>query len=246
MNYTNYMKTINYLSINGVPLSFTENTEHVGIIRSSVSKNLPHILKRISSHKKSLGAVLSAGLARAHRGNPAASLRTEKLYSLPVLLSGVSCLLLLQSEEDALTQHYKETLQGLQKLYQLTPRPVVYFLAGSLPLPALLHIKQLGLFGMLARQPDNILHSMAKYILTSLPDSSKSWFLKIKELCHMYGLPHPLTLLQKQPDKEAFKNQVKLNVQEYWQAKLRREAEPLDSLCYFNPKYMSLSQPHPL
>ena len=161
-NYTDYMKSINYLSISGVPLSFTDNAEHVGIIRSSSSQNLPHILKRISSHKKSLDDVLSAGLARAHRGNPAASLRTEKLYSLPVLMSGVSSLLLLQSEEDALSQHYKETLQGLQKLYQLTPRPVVYFLAGSLPFPALLHMRQLGLFGMLARQPDNILHYMAR------------------------------------------------------------------------------------
>ena len=62
----------------------------------------------------------------------------------------------------------------------------------------------------------------------------------------MYGLPHPLTLLHEQPEREAFKNKVKLNVQEYWHEKLRREAEPLDSLCYFNPKYMSLSQPLPL
>ena len=174
--YTDYMKTINYLTINGVPLSFTDNTEHVGIIRSSVSQNLPHILKRISSHKKSLGAVLSAGLARAHRGNPAASLRTEKLYSLPVLLSGVSSLILLQSEEDALSQHYKETLQGLQKLYQKTPRAVVYFLAGSLPFPALLHIRQLGLFSMITREPNNILHSMAKYMLTTLPENTRTWF----------------------------------------------------------------------
>ena len=74
----------------------------------------------------------------------------RKLYSLPVLLSGVGPLLLLQSEEDALTQHYKETLQGLQKLYQLTPRPVVCFLFS-----AFLHIKQLGLFGMMVRQPEN-------------------------------------------------------------------------------------------
>ena len=247
-SYTNYMKAINYLSINGVPLSFTDNTEHVGIIRSSASQNLPHILKRISSHKKSLGAVLSAGLARSHRGNPAASLRIEKLYSFPVLMSGVAPLLLLQSEEDALSQHYKETLQGLQKLYQLTPRPVVYFLAGSLPLPALLHIRQLGLFVMIAKQPGNILHTLAKYLLTSLPDSVKCWFIKIKELCYMYGLPHPLSLLHGHDDldREAFKQQVKLNVQEYWQQKLRKEAEPLDSLIYFNPRYMSLTQPHPL
>ena len=118
--------------------------------------------------------MLSAGLARSHRGNPAASLRTEKLYGLPVLLSGLGSLFLLDSEVKILSQHYKETLQGLQKLYQLTPEPVVFFLAGSLPLKALLHIKQLGNFMMIARSAENIIFSFAEYILTTLPDSSKS------------------------------------------------------------------------
>ena len=86
-SYVEYYKSTNYLSISGVPLSFTNNTEHVGVIRSPLSGNIPHILQRISSHKRALAAVLSAGLSRSHRGNPAASLRTEKLYGLPVLLS---------------------------------------------------------------------------------------------------------------------------------------------------------------
>ena len=245
-NYTEYMKTINYLSISGVPLTFTENTEHVGIIRSTVANNMPHVMKRISSHKRSLGAVLSAGLARAHRGNPAASIRTEKIYSFPVLMSGIACLVLHKTEEDALSQHYKETLQALQKLYKLTPRSVVYFLAGSLPFSAYLHIRQLGLFAMLARQPTCILSSIASYKLGTSADSAKSWFMKIRDLCHMYGLPHPLTLLQEQPDKEVFKSQVKLSVQEYWQKTLVGEADSLHSLTYFKPNFMSLSKPHPL
>ena len=62
----------------------------------------------------------------------------------------------------------------------------------------------------------------------------------------MYFLRHPLTLLQDQPDKEMFKSQVKLSVQEYWQKTLRGEAESLHSLTYFKPNFMSLSKPHPL
>ena len=64
-------------------------------------------MKRISSHKRSLGAVLLAGLARAHSGNPAASIRTETIYSFPVLKSGIACLALNKTEEDALSHHYK-------------------------------------------------------------------------------------------------------------------------------------------
>ena len=44
-----YSKSINYLSISGVPLHFSDITEHVGVIRSPES-NMPHILQRISSH----------------------------------------------------------------------------------------------------------------------------------------------------------------------------------------------------
>ena len=245
-SYVDYYKSVNYLSINDVPLTFTDNTEHVGVIRSPASGNTPHILQRITSHKRALAAVLSAGLARRHRGNPAASLRVEKVYGLPVLLSGLGSLYLLQSEVQILSQHYKQSLQGLQKLYQRTPEPVVFFLAGSLPLPALLHIKQLTLFAMICRLPHNILHSVAEYILTCMPDSTKSWFLQIKELCFQYNLPHPLLLLADPPSKQNFSSLVRLNVLDFWQVKLRADARKLElsSLKYFRPQYMSLSTPH--
>ena len=245
-SYVDYYKSTNYLSINSVPLSFTDSTEHVGVIRSPVSGNLPHILKRITSHKRGLGAVLSNGLSRSHRGNPAASLRAEKLYGLPVLLSGLGSLYLLQSEIQTLSQHYKKTLEGLQKLYQLTPEPVVFFLGGTLPLPAHLHMKQLTLFAMICRLPENILHNLAKYILTCLPDSTTSWFMEIKKLCFQYDLPHPLILLEDPPSKSQFGRKVRLHVLDFWQIKLRQDAAPLQlsSLKFFKPRYMSLSKPH--
>ena len=242
------MKAINYLSINYIPLAFTNATEHVGIIRSPDGQNLPHILQRISSHKKSLGAVLSAGAARSHRGNPAACLRTEKLYGLPVFLSGLGSLYLQESDLKILAQHYKETLQGLQKLYTLTPEPVVFFLGVSLPFRALLHLRQIGLFCMIARLPGNVLHSISEYVLTTLPDSTMSWFSQVKEICYTYDLPHPLLLLRDPPDKESFKHTVKLKITQFWQEKLRASAARLkdSSLCYFNPDFMSLVKPHPL
>ena len=242
-----YSKSINYLSISGVPLHFSDITEHVGVIRSPES-NMPHILQRISSHKRALAAVLTAGLSRKHRGNPAASLKVEKLYALPVLLSGLGCLYLLESEVKILSQHYKDVLESLQKLHTKTPEPVVFFLAGSLPFRGYLHIRQLTLFSMICRLPTNILHRVAEYVLTRLPDSSKSWFLQIKKLCFQYGLPHPLELLKKPPNKNEFKKQIKLKIQDFWQLKLREDATKLksNSLKYFNPQFMSLSRPHQL
>ena len=73
------------IRINDTPIAFVDSEDHVGVIRS-VNGNLPHILNRISSHNSALHSVHPAGLARNHRGNPAASLRVERLYGVPVLV----------------------------------------------------------------------------------------------------------------------------------------------------------------
>ena len=41
--------------------------------------NSPSILSRLSAHRRTTYCVLPAGLARGHRGNPAASVRVERL-----------------------------------------------------------------------------------------------------------------------------------------------------------------------
>ena len=84
------------------------------MIRSTTG-NLPTILARITAHRKALGAVLRTGMARGHRGNPAASLQVEKLYGVPVLLSGHGALYLLKIEVDLVDQHSYEPSQTSSK-----------------------------------------------------------------------------------------------------------------------------------
>ena len=161
-------------------------------------------------------------------------------------MSGNAPLTLLESEIDIFSQHYKETLEGLLKIHSKTPRAFVFFVAGSLPFRGIFHLRQLNLFAMLSRLQDNILHKLAKYLLTTSPDSSHSWIMNIKKLCNLYQLPHPLTMLESPPSKESFKKLMKDKVQTYWEKKLVLESAPLDSLAFFKPQYMSLSSPHPI
>ena len=233
------------IRINDTPIAFVDSADHVGVIRS-VQGNLPHILNRISSYNKALHSVLPAGLARNHRGNPAASLSVEKLYGVPVLLSGTAALVLKQTEVNALNIHFKKKLEQLLKLHERTPDPVVYFIAGCLPAEALLHLRQFSLFSMVIRLPNNILHKMARYILTTSSDSSQSWFIQVKKLLLQYNLPHPLRLLDSPLSKAALKKLFKNHVIDFWQTKLRRDAAPLSSLEYFKPQFMSLQITHPL
>ena len=240
-----YAKTINPIEINNENIEFSENAEHVGMLRSS-SGNLLTIMTRITAHRKALASVLHTGMGRGHRGNPAVSIHIENLYGVPVLLSGIGPLVLSKTDVNFVDQHHCETLRKLLRLHQNTPRTVTCFLAGSLPGSALVHLRQLSIFGMITRLKDNVLHNHATNYFTSATISPKSWFLQIREICLMYCLPHPLELLTSPPTKSLFKTMVKKSIISYWEIELRREASLLPSLQYFKPSFMSLTSPHPL
>ena len=197
----------------------------------------------LSAHKKSLNGDLSAGLARGHRGNPAASLHVHQLYATPVLFSGMASLVLSPTEIKMLDNHFQNTLQDLQCLHPKTPRSVVLLMAGSLPGEGILHIKQLTHFAMICRLPSDPLNTHARHVLTVSSPSAKSWFQQVRDICLKYSLPHPLHLLDNPPTKSGFKKLVKMNVKNYWESLLRSEAMELSSLQFFQPYQYSLKQP---
>ena len=84
-----FTKLTSRLVIENTEIKFSETADHVGIVRSS-SGNLPHIMDRISAHRKALYAVLPSGIARKHNSNQAAAIKVHNTFALPVLLSGIA------------------------------------------------------------------------------------------------------------------------------------------------------------
>ena len=226
-------------------IPFSTGAEHVGILRNE-GGNLPHIMARVKAHQGALNAILHTGAARAHRGNPAASLKIWKLYALPVLMKGLGSLVLLQSEITIIAQHIKETQEKLMRLYPKTPQCVVSFLAGCLPGKALVHLKMFSIFIMICLLKGSILHQYSLQVLTKSKSSDKSWFTAIRDLCLQYNLSHPVVLLQSELTKDQLKLKVKKAVINFWETKLRSEAATLPSLQYFHPQFMSLCSTHPI
>ena len=244
-----YAKIISPISINGNPIQFSDSAEHVGVVRS-IHGNRPNIMARLSAHRSAVFALLNAGLAKAHRANPAASLRVERLYGIPVLLSGLATMVLAPPELAVIIGNFKQHVEQLLKLHSATPECVVWFLGGCLPFEALLHLRMFSLFGMITRlqDGDNIISNHARNMLASAKPSSKSWLLELQKISLKYLLPHPITFLDNPPTKDTFKRLVKSAVMDHWEKKLRAEASFLkeNSLKYFDPKFMSLSTTHPL
>ena len=145
------------------------------------SGNIPNIMNRIAEHKSGMSFVLSAGLARNHHGNPAASLRVHDLYGMPKLFSGFATLVMSKVETKIIDGHYQKTIMNLQRLHDKTPRCFVFLLAGCLPGEAILHQKQLTLFMMICHLPQDPLNTHATHVLISAKKSANSWFQQIHE-----------------------------------------------------------------
>ena len=111
----------------------------------------------------------------------------------------------------------------------------------------MLHLRQLSVFGMICRLPDhNPLKLQAFYISSNLSDkvnSKKLWFSEIIYLCSLYSLPSCSHLLNFPLSKDNFKTLINSRILDYWQILLRKEAQALPSLKYFNPEFYSLKFP---
>ena len=241
-----YWQEVAPINMNGTALPLSSVAEHVGVLRSSSGSNLPSITSRIASHTKSLYSVISCGMARHHRGNPAASLRVEASYSSPKMFSGLASLCLSPCDLDLISLHRRTTLQRLQRLHPRTPAPAIHFLSGSLPAPALLHQQQFTLLHMVAvLGPCNLLHQHGLYMLHH--SVSRSWFVCLRQVCVQYSLPDPLQVLVCPPPKLEYKSRVKSAIRSYWHAALVSQAAALPSLRYLRLPFLPLGTgPHPL
>ena len=240
----NLAKIVNPITVSGKPICFTETAEHVGILRSDTAGNMPHILGRIAAHRRAVQGILHCGLAKGHRGNPAAGLRLERSYGAPVLLSGVAALVLSSGEMSALHQHYKSCLRQILRLPVTVPESFVMFVAGSLPATAIVHLKTLTLLGMIARLGrSGILDRLGRHSLLTAQNKG-SWFLAVRRTTQKYSLPDPLLVLQQPLPKGRWKSLCRSKVISWWETHYRGEADALLSLAYFNPNFFSLTKSH--
>ena len=237
---TTYWQDVMPITMAGAPISLSKQAEHVGVLRSTCGTNLPALTSRIAAHGKSLYSIISVGMARNHRGNPAAILRVEATCSAPKLFSGLATLNLSKSEIEILSVHRRLTLQQLQRLHPKTPAPALHFLSGSLPAAALLHIYKFTILHMIASLgPSNTLHQNALFMLHH--HVRNSWFIEVRALSRQYSLPDPLQILTSPPPK----TKKVLNL--YWHNQLKAEAAEKTSLRYLRPAFLPLGRgPHPI
>ena len=95
---------------------------------------------------------------------------------------------------------------------------LIFLISVSLPVEAILHLRQLFLFLMVCRLASNILHVVTFQELLS-PASEKTRFGQMERVCPQYTFLHPLQLLNDSSEKESLKKTVKLKIADCWKQK---------------------------
>ena len=229
-------------------MSVVIDNEHLGLTVSGSDEEQKNVDKNIRQCRNSLFGLLGPALSYKCKISPLAQLHLWKVYSLPVLRSGLSALPIRPTVMKSLSVFNNKILRGFLKLSNSSPVPSLYFLTGELPIAGRLHIDLLCMFYTILSNPQTKLFTMVRYILMMTDENSTTWSQHVRLLCRQYELPDPLLMTQNSiiPSKISWKQLVTTKVTVYHEAELRAKATSNSNLQYLNVQLLGLSGlPHP-
>ena len=241
-----YYKNIRPWSLQGETVEVVTDNEHLGLIVSGTNEELKNCDANISNCRKSLFGLLGPALSYKCKLSPQVQLHLWRVYSLPVLLSGLAALPVRPTDMKPLQIFQNKILRGFLKQSPRSPVPSLYFLCGELPLEARLHMDLLTLFHNVWSNPSTNIFDIVHYIMKMSTSKSTCWSAHVRLVCQMYGLPDPLALMQNPaPPKVQWKSLVKIKVTAFHEADLRQKALKSESLQYSNVHLHGLTgKPH--
>ena len=139
------------------------------------------------------------------------------------------------------------SLKNAHRIPRDSPDPFVYLVSGSLPIEALIHIRQFSLVLQLNRLgPTHSSFKHAVYILESIPLPKWSWWTKLSHIASMYNLPPILQFLHSTNSKNQLKTIIKKSISEFWWEKFKSQCANYSSLAFFYPYVNKTCTPHPI
>ena len=242
-----YYQDICPWSLNGDKIDVVTDNEHLGLIVSGLHEEQKNVDQNITQCRDSLFALLGPALSYKCKLSPQVQLHLWRVYSLPVLRSGLSALPLRPADIKPMQIFHNKILRGFLKQSFCSPVHCLYFLCGELPIEGRLHIDLLSLFFNIWSNSQTKIHEISQYIMKMSGEKSTTWSLHLRLICKKYGLPDPLLLLQ-QPawPKEDWKTLVTTRVTVHHEVELRERAACNSKSGYLNVDILGLNgHPHP-
>ena len=240
------VKSSNSWDLDGVKMPTVDKTMHVGICRSADTDETA-VAENIKKARRTMYSLMSAGLHGENGLDPETSLHLYQIYVLPVLLYGMEVVFPRQKFVDDLDKFNKHSLKHLLSLPVTTADPAIYVLSGTIPIEAMIHQRVLTFYGNISRLPDTSVEKrLAERQLSIKSLDSHSWFVGVKKLCIMYGLPDCSEILEKPQSKHSWKATVEKVINRYWCDRLQTVIPLYPSLQRLVFDTTKFSTRHPL
>ena len=233
-------------TMNDKNLNMPSNATHLGIKRDTSSKfGVKQVVPdRIQTARKTVYALMGAGLYGMNGINPMVSIHMIKCFVLPRLLYGLDMIRLTKTDIKKLLTYYVQLLKQIQHLPVRTSTAAVLILAGQLPIEAELHKRMLSLFRNIAENKGSMKNNIAFRPLAIKPEDSDSWFIQIVKVTEMYNLPSPRDILNPVPNKATWKRTVYTAINEYWKDQLVKDTTTKSTLKLFNFEEFEIGKIH--
>ena len=221
----------------------TDHFNHLGLVwkEGCITPNIPD---RIQVARRTSYALMGTGVHGKNGLSPVVSLKIINTYVIPRLLYGLEATVLSKKQLEDLERFHKGLLRKIQGLPGNVASEATYYMLGTIPIEAQLHIRALSLFGAICMAAQNNT-TLQRLICRQLSiDNKYSWFQLILKLSQKYNLN--IEGLAFSPwRKKTWKEYVKSCVESYWQPNPSITKEKT-SLHFLDMGLIDLHHAHPV
>ena len=190
---------------------------------------------------------MSAGLHGENGLDPETCIHLLRTYVIPILTYGLEIYIPSVKDLRPMELFLKKVLKQILSIPTTTADPASFILSGMVPVEAIVHLRVLSLFGIIALLDDSSVEKRLAYRqLTIHGQSGGSWFSHLSIIMVKYGLCSPMEILQKPMSKCRWKTYTTNAVYTYWMKRIKEQADTYSSLEYLSACHYSPGTVHPL
>ena len=138
-------------------------------------------------------------------------------------------------------------MKSIFKLSKTASSVAIHFLGAELPIEGKLNRNMFSLFYSIWTNPQMKIFDIERYLLQNSNENSRTWIIRLRQICKMYSLEDPLScLLRDPPAKSLFKETVLTKIVAFHENELKIGAINDSRLQYFNVSLCNLrGRAHP-
>ncbi|CAG2216073.1 unnamed protein product [Mytilus edulis] len=222
--------------LNGKLMATPTSSTHLGIERDNTSNTGTKLVvkKRIITARRTVYALMGAGLHGLNGVNPKAAIHLIQTYVLPRLLYGLDVITLTTEDMKILSTYFRKLLRQIQHLPDRISNVASHLLLGRITIESEIHKRILKTFGNIIRNENSIERKLAIRQLATKSLQSGSWFTKTVEIANIYDLPSPYDIIDNPPGKQLWKNLVNKTVGDHCIKQMISEAKSKSTLARLN------------